>query len=394
MLYWLAGLQQTLKFLSWYAGGGSKDRAEASVIFTGEEVEAGGKRRRVTPRVPRSLGHLCSVAAALSSESASPAQCLASSTPDACEAAQPPHSCPSPSCPEEPELHVSTGEELSSASSSDLDSSSPDSCYEQAYICDAGARAAPAPARLQGSSSLRRQQLPQPCAQHMAPPRSAPRQQRRSLGQAEVYRFGQGMQLRSSRLSVAGAPRECHRTRSGVAKRAPASEFIDLTQSPSTAPGAPAVPTQAQPVATVLRIAALQVAASAPAQTEPVPLQVAGGDQPAAGGDTTVAVANLMAGHSLARLPPAQLALLIANHNGSDPVLTQALQCAMAALSDAQLGAVGCAFQSPYKICCFFGPISICAIEKQQTADQPELQSFSFLIQIVVSALSLSVALL
>ncbi len=60
-----------------------------------------------------------------------------------------------------------------------------------------------------------------------------------------------------------------------------------------------------------------------------------------------MAVANLMAGHSLARLPPAQLALLIANHNGSDPVLTQALQCAMAALSDAQLGAVGCAFPLP-----------------------------------------------
>ena len=77
------------------------------------------------------------------------------------------------------------------------------------------------------------------------------------------------------------------------------------------------------------------------------------GDQPAAGGDTTVAVANLMAGHSLARLPPAQLALLIANHNGSDPVLTQALQCAMAALSDAQLGAVGCA--SSHDAYCMLG---------------------------------------
>lgn len=329
-------------------------------------MEAGGKRRRVTPQVPHSLGHLCSVAAALSSDSASPAQCLASSTPDACEAAQPPHSCPSPSCPE-PELHVSTGEELSSASSSDLDSSSPDSCYEQAFICDAGAPmrvAAPLPGapvamRLQGSSTVRRQQqLPQPCALHVAPPRAAPRQQRRPLGQAEVYRFGQSMQLRSSRLSVAGAPRECQRTRSSVARhavRAPAPQ--PASDSPS-APYAPPVPAQAQPAATALRIAAIQTVTSAPAQPEPVPaaatsLAVPQGDQPAAGGDTTVAVANLMAGHSLARLPPAQLALLIANHNGSDPVLTQALQCAMAALSDAQLGAVGCA--SSHDTYCMLG---------------------------------------
>lgn len=59
------------------------------------------------------------------------------------------------------------------------------------------------------------------------------------------------------------------------------------------------------------------------------------------GGNPTAAMANLMAGHSLARLPPCELALLIANHNGSDPALTQALQCAMSALSDIQLGAVG-----------------------------------------------------
>ena len=59
-------------------------------------------------------------------------------------------------------------------------------------------------------------------------------------------------------------------------------------------------------------------------------------------GNPTMAVANLIAGHSLARLPPHELALLIANHDASDPALTQALQCAMSALSDAQLGNVGC----------------------------------------------------
>ncbi len=60
-------------------------------------------------------------------------------------------------------------------------------------------------------------------------------------------------------------------------------------------------------------------------------------------GNPTMAVANLIAGHSLARLPPPELALLIANHDGSDAALTQALQCAMSALSDAQLGNIGCA---------------------------------------------------
>lgn len=313
---------------------------------------------------PGSLGHLCSVAAALSSDSASPAPRLASSTPDACEAAAQPHSCPSPSCPE-PELHASTGEELSSASSSDLDSSSPDSCYDQAFICEAGGGggsavrgagpAAPSALRLQGSSKVQR--LPQPCAQHLAPPRVAARR-RRPLGQAEVYRFGQGMQLRGSRLSVPGAPRGCQRMRSAAAARhAPArGPTPPACDSHSSAPNAPGVPVAEQPAAAALRLAALQVAAPAPPQppqqqqqqSEAAHSRLPQQGQPPAGGDTTVALANLMAGHSLARLPPAQLALLIANHNGTDPVLTQALQCAMAALSDAHLGAVGCAPLHPH----------------------------------------------
>lgn len=325
---------------------------------TGEEIEVGGKRRRVTPAATQSLGHLCSVAAALSSDSASPAPRLASSTPDACEAVQQPQSCPSPSCPD-PELLASTGEDLSSASSSDLDSSSPDSCYEQAFICDGIiGPAVPADAsqvQPPAYSIVQRQAL-RPCSAHAPAARAA--RHRRPLGQGEVYRFGQGMQLRSSRLSVPGAPRECQRTRSSVARHTvtrggpaqPAATEAGVCGSGSpSAPCAPAATLHSQPAAAALRAAALQVATSLP-EGAPAPAgaahssrQLQAGLCSTGGGDTTVAVANLMAGHSLARLPPAQLALLIANHNGSDPVLTQALQCAMAALSDAQLGAVGCA---------------------------------------------------
>ena len=88
-----------------------------------------------------------------------------------------------------------------------------------------------------------------------------------------------------------------------------------------------APPQVLQPCANLAPCAvASQLLASRPAgPVQAAPVQVA----VAQTGNPTMAVANLIAGHSLARLPPAELALLIANHNGSDPALTQALQCAM-----------------------------------------------------------------
>ena len=152
-----------------------------------------------------------------------------------------------------------------------------------------------------------------------------------------MYRFGC---VRSrSRLSV---------TDSGVVQPASVPESLEQVDRAHAALACQAPPLQLQ---STQRQAALsqglcagQVQQELHRVPQPVPLTVAALQT----GNPTMAVANLIAGHSLARLPPPELALLIANHDGSDAALTQALQCAMSALSDAQLGNVGCA---PHLLC-------------------------------------------
>ena len=192
-------------------------------------------------------------------------------------------------------------EQLSSSEDPD---SSPDSCFDSAFI--PAIKAGPAQ---QGANAAGPAEVPP------APVLVSAQQQ---LHGGKVYRFGS---LRSrSRLSMTDS----------AAMQQPAVPGTLPCQAP---------PQVLQPCANLAPCAvASQLLASRPAgPVQAAPVQVA----VAQTGNPTMAVANLIAGHSLARLPPAELALLIANHNGSDPALTQALQCAMSALSDAQLGNVG-----------------------------------------------------
>ena len=190
-------------------------------------------------------------------------------------------------------------------SSSEDPDSSPDSCFDSAFIPTIKAGPAHWGAKAAGPAEV-------PPAPVLAPAPQHP------LHGGKVYRFGS---LRSrSRLSL---------TDSGTVQQ-PAVPGASPCQAP---------PQLLQPCASLAPCAvAQQFLTSRPAAPiHPAPVQVAAAQT----GNPTMAVANLIAGHSLARLPPAELALLIANHNGSDPALTQALQCAMSALSDAQLGNVG-----------------------------------------------------
>ena len=189
--------------------------------------------------------------------------------------------------------------------------SSPDSCFDSAFI----------PTGSVGDL--------QQAGKHVAPAQVPPAP---VLAPGKVYRFG-SIRPRS-RLSVADsgivqppsapeAPEQVDLGRTGLACQAPAL-LLQSTQNQNAGDQRPSAGQAQQGM-----------------QCNPQPVPHATG--PPQTGNPTMAVANLIAGHSLARLPPAELALLIANHNGSDPALTQALQCAMSALSDAQLGNVGCA---------------------------------------------------
>ena len=192
-------------------------------------------------------------------------------------------------------------EQLSSSEDPD---SSPDSCFDSAFIPAIKARPVQQGTRAAGLAEVPRA------------PALAPAQQQ--LHGGKVYRFGS---LRSqSRLSM---------TDSGTVQQPAVPGALPYQAPPQVLQPC----TKLAPCAVASQLLASRPAA--PAQAAPV--QVAAAQT----GNPTMAVANLIAGHSLARLPPAELALLIANHNGSDPALTQALQCAMSALSDAQLGNVG-----------------------------------------------------
>ena len=189
--------------------------------------------------------------------------------------------------------------------------SSPDSCFDSAFI----------PTGSVGDL--------QQAGKHVAPAQVPPAP---VLAPGKVYRFG-SIRPRS-RLSAADSgvlqplaapegPEQVDLGRTGLACQVPPL----LLQSTQTQNAKGQGPSAAQPQQGMQ------------CNPQPVPRSTAAPQT----GNPTMAVANLIAGHSLARLPPAELALLIANHNGSDPALTQALQCAMSALSDAQLGNVGCA---------------------------------------------------
>ncbi len=193
--------------------------------------------------------------------------------------------------------------------------SSPDSCFDSAFI----------PTGSVGDL----QQAGKQRAPAQVPPAPV-------IAPGTVYRFGC---VRSrSRLSV---------TDSGVVQPTSAPESLEQADSAHAALACQAPPLLLQ--SAQRQAAPSQALSAGPVQQElhrnpqPMPLTVAAPQT----GNPTMAVANLIAGHSLARLPPPELALLIANHDGSDPALTQALQCAMSALSDAQLGNVGCAADLP-----------------------------------------------
>ena len=195
--------------------------------------------------------------------------------------------------------------------------SSPDSCFDSAFIPN-------------GSVGDLQQ-----ASKHAAPAQVPPAP---IIAPGTVYRFGC---VRSrSRLSVMD---------SGVVQPVSAPESLEQVDTAHAALACQAPPLLLQSaqrqVALNQGLSARQAPQELPPQAlQPVPLTVAAPQT----GNPTMAVANLIAGHSLARLPPPELALLIANHDGSDPALTQALQCAMSALSDAQLGNVGCA---PHLLC-------------------------------------------
>lgn len=191
-------------------------------------------------------------------------------------------------------------EQLSSSEDPD---SSPDSCFDSAFIPAGG--------------SQRDDKHAAPAQQVPPAPTLAPTGAQHQLRGGKIYRFGS---LRSrSRLSVTDSGTvQPPSVAEALCRQAP-QQLLQATLEQS--PDAKQPPQQQQA-----------------AFAQQAPLQQAAALQT---GNPTMAVANLIAGHSLARLPPAELALLIANHNGSDPALTQALQCAMSALSDSQLGNVG-----------------------------------------------------
>jgi len=205
-------------------------------------------------------------------------------------------------------------------SSSEDPASSPDSCFDSAFI----------PA---GGSIGDLQQAAKHAVTTQVPPAPviAPAQHQHQLRGGKVYRFGS---IRSrSRLSVMD---------SGTVQAPSISEALGQVNFEHAAIACQA-PSQPAQTSLEQKPSADELPCARPTQQglhcalQPLPQAVAVLQT----GNPTMAVANLVAGHTLARLPPAELALLIANHNGSDPALTQALQCAMSALSDAQLGNVG-----------------------------------------------------
>ncbi|CAK0786325.1 hypothetical protein CVIRNUC_009538 [Coccomyxa viridis] len=263
------------------------------------------KRRRVSSITPEALG----VAAACPAQPLTSEQRIGGATPECLDRQSAVASIEDArsqqtECRAQGQLSAQD-EQLSSSEDPD---SSPDSCFDSAFI--PAIKTGPAQ---QGANAAGPAEVPP------APVLVSAQQQ---LHGGKVYRFGS---LRSrSRLSMTDS----------AAMQQPAVPGTLPCQAP---------PQVLQPCANLAPCAvASQLLASRPAgPVQAAPVQVA----VAQTGNPTMAVANLIAGHSLARLPPAELALLIANHNGSDPALTQALQCAMSALSDAQLGNVGLALQ-------------------------------------------------
>ena len=203
-------------------------------------------------------------------------------------------------------------------STSEDPDSSPESCFDSAFI----------PAGSVGDLQAVSKRAA-PLSKVPPAPTLAPAHAQHQLRGGKIYRFGS---IRSrSRLSVTDSgtmpPPSLPEALVSIALGQRAAPYLPQPSCLDEAPRTEHAPCTRQPQQQQGQLESTQQAAPVVAQT----------------GNPTMAVANLVAGHTLARLPPAELALLIANHNGSDPALTQALQCAMSALSDAQLGNVGCA---------------------------------------------------